>query len=135
MAHLVRANTCPAAFAGAAARVRAAVDATTDQLLGAISKAIGSDPSSFASALFNAMKSPNSTVISNQSRFPLYRNDFGWGAPAWVSPLPVFYANFVSFLPPPPSMDGYCVYMTLDAHVLRRVAQNDLWRAHARLLH
>ncbi|KAJ1735553.1 hypothetical protein LPJ61_000500 [Coemansia biformis] len=124
------AEVTPATLAETCARVRAAVDGTDDQTIGALAAAMDKSAASYAHILVNGMLYPRKIVLSNQSRFTLYQNDFGAGIPEMVCPLPTFYANFASVLPAHPSADGYNIYMTLDPNVLERVTQDDLWNAH-----
>ncbi|KAJ2478211.1 hypothetical protein IWW56_003853 [Coemansia sp. RSA 2131] len=91
---------------------------------------------SFGHAMAKGITIHNKVLVSNQSRFPLYQNDFGSGVPEWVSPIPVFYANFGSILPVHPSANGgYNIYLTVEKRVMANIIQNKLWNSHVDLVY
>ncbi|KAJ2764116.1 hypothetical protein IWQ56_004608 [Coemansia nantahalensis] len=135
MGQFVAPATATSALAATCASVRAAVDKFDGPTVGALAAALDADTASFAHATVNGMRYPRKIVLSNQSRFTLYECDFGAGGPAWVSPLPKFYANFVSILPARPWADGYDIYMVLETDVMKRVVRSGLWTLHAKLVY
>ncbi|KAJ2738559.1 hypothetical protein H4R23_001060 [Coemansia sp. Cherry 401B] len=88
------------------AQTRFHIRETTAELIAEYHHIINKTPAMFGHAMAKGITTVNKVVVSNQSRFSLYQNDFGNGIPAWVSPIPVFYANFASILPVHPSANG-----------------------------
>ncbi|KAJ2451393.1 hypothetical protein EV183_003619 [Coemansia sp. RSA 2336] len=109
------------------ANVRSEVNATNANVLSEMNSVLNQIPASYAHIMANIFSIPKNIVITNQSRFKLYENDFGNGIPAWVGTIPIFYANFASICPVHPDSDGYNIYMTVKKSTMDEVLQNPLW--------
>ncbi|KAJ2457082.1 hypothetical protein GGI02_006177, partial [Coemansia sp. RSA 2322] len=71
------------AHAQVACRVRAAVRDFDSPYISQFVDSMSKQPSCFTRPLVYAITHPDKVFISNQSRFPLYKPDFGFGIPAW----------------------------------------------------
>ncbi|KAJ2060952.1 hypothetical protein GGI17_003376 [Coemansia sp. S146] len=74
----------PESHAHVASRVRAAVQEFDRPYISQFVETLNRCPSSFAQPLVYTINHPEKVFITNQSRFPLYKLDFGFGTPAWV---------------------------------------------------
>ncbi|KAJ2456738.1 hypothetical protein GGF42_003088 [Coemansia sp. RSA 2424] len=90
-----------------AQNVRKLVNDVDPQYIGQYIDTLHKDPSHFMCPVAYAL-TKTAMLVSNQSRFPLYKADFGSGTPVWVIPIRTFLTNFISILPAPPSAGGYC---------------------------
>ncbi|KAJ2044588.1 hypothetical protein H4S04_006131 [Coemansia sp. S16] len=66
-------------------------------------------------------------LLSNQSRLPSYKADFGNGIPTWVSSVRAFFPNFSSIMPAPPLTGGYVVYISMAERAMAKLLQNEFW--------
>ncbi|KAJ1908481.1 hypothetical protein LPJ81_000097 [Coemansia sp. IMI 209127] len=57
----------------------------------------------------------------------MYAADFGFGRPAWVSPIESFRANAVLLLTAKDSKDGVDVFMSTFPETMDKVLKNDFW--------
>ncbi|KAJ2365264.1 hypothetical protein H4S01_003346 [Coemansia sp. RSA 2610] len=89
---------------------------------------ISAEPSCFTRPMVYFARNPTSLVITNETGFKLYAADFGDGLPEWVCTIPSFVANFIGFLPSPPSSTDIIVNITLKQPVMQHVLKNEFWR-------
>ncbi|KAJ2477571.1 hypothetical protein IWW56_004253 [Coemansia sp. RSA 2131] len=85
-------------------------------------------PSCFTRPMVYLARHPRSLVITNETGFKLYKADFGDGLPEWVCTIPSFVANFIGFLPSPPSSTDIVVNITLKEPVMKHILNNEFWR-------
>ncbi|KAJ1750088.1 hypothetical protein LPJ79_003187 [Coemansia sp. RSA 1821] len=117
------------------ANVRTEVNATNPRALSKLHSLLSQTPASYAHVMANMLKTPKSVVISNQSRFALYSNDFGNGIPTWVGTIPIFYANFASICPVHPNSDGYNIYITVKKSTMDEILQNPQWNEYVSVVY
>ncbi|KAJ1670948.1 hypothetical protein GGF44_000918 [Coemansia sp. RSA 1694] len=117
-----------------ACRVRAAVQDFDRPYISQFIDTLNKHPSSFAQPLVYTISHPEKVFITNQSRFPLYDLDYGFGTPAWVSPIPISAINFVKVMPVHPSQTGYNIHMTTTAYAMSNVLCNSSWQKLATLI-
>ncbi|PIA13972.1 hypothetical protein COEREDRAFT_83033 [Coemansia reversa NRRL 1564] len=127
MKKIAEANISFQTLAAICTNVRSTVCSTDGELLSKLHDVLHSHSASHTNALVNAMIIQKKIVLSNQSRFSLYQNDFGNGIPMWVSPISIFYSNFASILPVHPESNGYNIYLTVESCVMKQLQQNLLW--------
>ncbi|KAJ1643406.1 hypothetical protein LPJ64_004828 [Coemansia asiatica] len=96
---------------------------------------VSQTPQSYMNSLANSILNSKKVVVSNQSRFPLYSVDFGFGCPEWISPIPAFYANFVSILPKSAELNGYHIYITTSKGTMQQILANKSWLEYACLVY
>ncbi|KAJ2452194.1 hypothetical protein GGF42_004083 [Coemansia sp. RSA 2424] len=109
-----------------AQNVRKLVNGVDAQYIGQYIDTLHKDPSCFMCPIAYAL-TKTTMLVSNQSRFPLYKADFGSGAPVWVSPIRTLFATFSSILPAPPSAGGYVVYASMTTQATAKLLQNKFW--------
>ncbi|KAJ2498649.1 hypothetical protein GGH96_004150 [Coemansia sp. RSA 1972] len=85
-------------------------------------------PSCFTRPMVYLARHPKSLVITNETNFKLYKANFGDGLPEWVCTIPSFVANFIGFLPSPPSSTDIVVNITLKQPVMKHIVNNEFWR-------
>ncbi|KAJ2738303.1 hypothetical protein GGI20_006293, partial [Coemansia sp. BCRC 34301] len=73
----------PEAHAHVACRVRAAVQDFDRPYISQFIRTLNEHPSSFAQPLVYSINHPERVFVTNQSRFPLYSLNFGFGTPTW----------------------------------------------------
>ncbi|KAJ2458254.1 hypothetical protein GGF42_002189 [Coemansia sp. RSA 2424] len=110
----------------AAQNVRKLVNDVDPQYIGQYIDTLHKDPSCFMCPIACAL-SKTMMVVSNQSRFSLYKADFGSGTPVWVSPPRTFFTNFISILPAPPSADGYVLCVSMTTQAMAKLLNNKFW--------
>ncbi|KAJ2321012.1 hypothetical protein GGI00_006133 [Coemansia sp. RSA 2681] len=110
----------------AAQNVRKLVNGVDAQYIGQYIDTLHKDPSCFMCPIACAL-SKTMMVVSNQSRFSLYKADFGSGTPVWVSPPRTFFTNFISILPAPPSADGYVLCVSMTTQAMAKLLNNKFW--------
>ncbi|KAJ2725006.1 hypothetical protein GGI07_001575 [Coemansia sp. Benny D115] len=124
---LMQSKITPKALAQAAMHVRHAVSQVTVGHIGQLMDLMPSEPDCYTRALANTSAFDEKLVISNQSKFPLYSVDFGFGTPSWISPIPAFYPNFASMLPRPEAATDYYVYITSTKKAMQGILKNEFW--------
>ncbi|KAJ2725366.1 hypothetical protein H4S00_002075, partial [Coemansia sp. D1744] len=133
---LAKDNITSSDLAELCAQTRSLVKSATPEFIAELDYVHNKSAAAFGHAIAKGITIQNKVNVSNQSRFPLYQNDFGSGIPEWVSPIPVFYANFGSILPVHPSANGgYNIYLTIGKRVMARILQNKLWNSHVNLVY
>ncbi|KAJ2817782.1 hypothetical protein IWW50_006048, partial [Coemansia erecta] len=133
---LAKTDISPGDLAELCAHSRDSVKSATPETIAELNHVCNKCIASYGHAMAKGITTTNKVVVSNQSRFSLYQNDFGSGIPTWVSPIPVFYANFASILPVHPSSDGgYNLYLTVEKRVMANILQNNLWNSHVDLVY
>ncbi|KAJ2593379.1 hypothetical protein H4R99_006111, partial [Coemansia sp. RSA 1722] len=123
------------ALADLALAIRSTVSGVSGPGIAQIVDIVSKSPHCYAQALANSITNSRKVVVSNQSRFPLYSVDFGLGRPEWISPVPAFYANFVSILPKNARLDGYHIYVTTSKRTMKHVLSNRIWLEYASLIY
>ncbi|KAJ2451039.1 hypothetical protein GGF42_004349 [Coemansia sp. RSA 2424] len=109
-----------------AQNVRKLVNGVDAQYIGQYIDTLDKDPSCFMRfATYGITKT--AMGLSNQSRFPLYKADFGSGAPIWVSPVRPFFANALTILPAPPSTGGYVINISMTTRAMSKLLNNQYW--------
>ncbi|KAJ2489845.1 hypothetical protein IWW37_003613 [Coemansia sp. RSA 2050] len=124
----------PESYVHVASRVRAAVQDLDAPYISQFVDTLNRHPSSFAQPLVYTINHPEKVFITNQSRFPLYDLDFGFGTPAWVSPIPHSAINFVKVMPVHPSQTGYNIHMTTTKYAMRNILCSQSWLQLATLI-
>ncbi|KAJ2577268.1 hypothetical protein GGH95_003546 [Coemansia sp. RSA 1836] len=109
----------------AAQNVWKLVNGVDPQYIGQYIDTLHKDPSCFMSPIVCAL-SKTMMVVSNQSRFSLYKADFGCGTPVWVSLPRTFLTNFISILPAPPSAGGYVTDISMTTQAMTKLL-NKYW--------
>ncbi|KAJ2042808.1 hypothetical protein H4S04_007104 [Coemansia sp. S16] len=117
----------PESHAQVASRVRAAVQDLDGPYISQFVHTLNRFPSSFAQPLVYTINHPEKVFITNQSRFPLYGLNFGFGTPVWVSPIPHSAINFVKVMPVHPSQTGYNIHMTTTSRAMSNILCNASW--------
>ncbi|KAJ2066174.1 hypothetical protein GGH13_005822 [Coemansia sp. S155-1] len=117
----------PESHAQVASRVRAAVQDFDGPYISQFVHTLNRFPSSFAQPLVYTINHPEKVFITNQSRFPLYGLNFGFGTPVWVSPIPHSAINFVKVMPVHPSQTGYNIHMTTTSRAMSNILCNASW--------
>ncbi|KAJ2641643.1 hypothetical protein GGF44_002028 [Coemansia sp. RSA 1694] len=118
----------------AAQNVRRLVNGVDPQYIGQYIDTLYKDPSCFMRfATYGITKT--AMGLSNQSRFPLYKADFGSGAPVWVSPVRPFFANAFTILPAPPSTGGYVINISMTTQAMSKLLNNRFWSSVVDLLY
>ncbi|KAJ2160355.1 hypothetical protein GGF46_002303 [Coemansia sp. RSA 552] len=135
LAQIAQSELAPETFATMCGNVRAAVSSTDAPLLGELYDIQQRDSASYAHAMAGGLFYSEKLVLSNQSRFSLFQNDFGSGIPSWVSPIPFFYANFASVLPVHPAANGYNVYISTETGTMRQILKNQLWTTYTEFVY
>ncbi|KAJ2696913.1 hypothetical protein H4218_004279 [Coemansia sp. IMI 209128] len=117
-----------------ASRMRAAVQDLDAPYISQFVETLNNHPSSFAQPLVYTINHPEKVFVTNQSRFPLYDLNFGFGTPVWVSPIPHSAINFVKVMPVHPSKTGYNIHMTTTRNAMRNILSNQSWLQLATLI-
>ncbi|KAJ1819834.1 hypothetical protein LPJ60_003548 [Coemansia sp. RSA 2675] len=114
--------------------MRAAVQDLDAPYISQFVETLNNHPSSFAQPLVYTINHPEKVFVTNQSRFPLYDLNFGFGTPVWVSPIPHSAINFVKVMPVHPSKTGYNIHMTTTRNAMRNILSNQSWLQLATLI-
>ncbi|KAI7826380.1 transferase [Kickxella alabastrina] len=88
---------------------------------------VASRPSSFAKPLARFMNHKSAMTFVYDVMPDMYQGDFGYGRPAWVSPIKEFRANGVLLLTSQDSSDGIDVFMTALPDVMKEILKNEFW--------
>lgn len=115
-----------------AQKVRAVVNDTDKSYISAYIDVLKGDPRCFTNPVAYFMQNPETIIISNQSRIPLYECSFGGCTPEWVTPslLPI---KTVAFVLPKKKKEEYNIYIGADEKVMDRVLKHPLWQEYAEL--
>ncbi|KAJ2909143.1 hypothetical protein GGI21_002180 [Coemansia aciculifera] len=116
----------PQSLALAALSVRKLVNGIDPQYIGQHIDTLHKDPSCFMCQAAHS-RSKSTMMVTNHSRFELYKADFGRGTPVWVSPLRPFFPNILCIMPTPPSADGYIIYMSMTTPAMAKLLLNEFW--------
>ncbi|KAJ2255556.1 hypothetical protein GGI13_001558 [Coemansia sp. RSA 455] len=117
-------NACSLALV--ARRVRQLVSRIGAPYIGQLFDTLNNDPSHFMCPLAQDItRIP--AVVSNQSRFELYKADFGSGIPAWVSPIEIQFPHYVAIIPVHPSIGGYGIHITMSKKAMANILCNKFW--------
>ncbi|KAJ2769909.1 hypothetical protein GGI18_005306, partial [Coemansia linderi] len=114
--------------------IRQLVDGVVPQYIGQLIDTLHEDKARFMCPSTYAI-TKTTLLLSNQSRFPLYRADFGNGIPTCVSPIQTFFPNFSSIMPAHPLTGGYVVFISLAERAMAKIRQNKFWMSTVDLLY
>nr|AIW81432.1 alcohol acetyltransferase [Lavandula x intermedia]UQZ10113.1 BAHD57 [Lavandula angustifolia] len=89
-------------------RLRAALREIDDDY---INKVLKADNNYLTQDQIGDLFKPENSVLSSWWRFPVYKVDFGWGKPVWVSTTTIQYMNLIIFTSTP-SEDGIEAWVT-----------------------
>ncbi|KAJ2740832.1 hypothetical protein GGI20_005589 [Coemansia sp. BCRC 34301] len=121
-------------LAQVAVRIRQLVSSIDAQYIGQLLDTLNGNPSRFMCPLArDTTRMP--AVVSNQSRFALYKADFGNGIPTWVSPIKVMFPHYVSIIPVHPSTSGYGIHITMSKQAMANILRNKFWMNAVELLY
>ncbi|KAJ2162430.1 hypothetical protein GGF46_000671 [Coemansia sp. RSA 552] len=114
--------------------VRNAVDNATEKLIREVYDIQNKSASHFAFTIAQMMAIEQRILITNQSRFTFYENDFGQGIPECVYPMPWFPADVAAIQPVHPSSDGVNIFLAHKEHIMAKILSNELWTKYVELL-
>ncbi|KAJ1958635.1 hypothetical protein EC988_000186 [Linderina pennispora] len=105
--------------------VRRAVDDLDAPLIAGFIDLINLHPTGFTRPMAYAASHRANLLVSNQTRFRMYDADFGHGAPALVTPIPIFVANVIAFMPSPPPSKDVRVFVSAESAVMQAFLTNE----------
>ncbi|KAJ1726003.1 hypothetical protein LPJ61_005489 [Coemansia biformis] len=135
MSSLSRTDNAAKMLSTATAGIRAMVDGLTGPFVNLMDYVLSLGAGGNMHFWGQVMSQPQKVLISNQTRFGLYKCDFGNGVPRWVSALLAAMTNLAAILSLNPESDGYDVYLSVESHVMEGILTNELWNGHARLMY
>ncbi|KAI8318028.1 transferase family protein [Martensiomyces pterosporus] len=122
--------TTAESLASIALNVRRLVENLGARYVRTLIDAMGSAPSSFAKLTAYLMKHPTLLLTSNQTRFRMFKTDFGDGYQEWAAFIKE-RPGTVIFMPCPPPMNGANISMCVEAPILREILANEFWMSTA----
>ncbi|KAJ2773151.1 hypothetical protein IWQ57_001437 [Coemansia nantahalensis] len=114
-------------LAEVAGRVRRATNAVDAEFIQQFVDGVQTSRDCYIRPIVCGPRHPMKILTTNHTRLGYYAIDFGFGTPKWVCPPDGLFPNFVLFLPAPPTMDGYTIFINAPTDILNRVRLHDYW--------
>lgn len=96
---------------------------------------VNADPSCFTRPIVEFAKSPASTSFIYHTLPNMHEADFGYGKPAWISPIKLFRSNAVVLMPCKDADNGIVVDLTAYPAAIDGIFKNEFWNDIAKLVY
>ncbi|ORX73919.1 hypothetical protein DL89DRAFT_263936 [Linderina pennispora] len=117
----------PEALATIAFQVRQAVSLATPPYIGSLYELLESGGTSLGNFIVGMTSYRLTLWISNQTRFGIYKADFGNGVQSFATIIPDFGEGSIILLPSPPPCKDVLVNLTVSPKVKENILKNEFW--------